>query len=145
MKKYHFKSQDIFYDKEKSILSSNNKTHINDDKQNKYELDKFNYDILDQLLKGKNIKIETLSADDKKDNYFFLKDFLNLKTNHSFRSRQKLKFIKMCLIMTSKIQDYMDLLLQVMTKKTEIKKEYLLVVAKIRNAQLGVLPLKNNS
>ena len=27
-------------------------------------------------------------------------------------------------------------------KKTEIKKEYLLVVAKIRNAQLGVLPLK---
>ena len=71
MKKYHFKSQDIFYDKEKSILSSNNKTHINDDKQNKYELDKFNYDILDQLLKGKNIKIETLSADDKKIIIFF--------------------------------------------------------------------------
>ena len=28
----------------------------------------------------------------------------------------------MCLIMTSKIQDYMDLLLQVTDKKTEIKK-----------------------
>ncbi len=92
--KYNIKSKDVLFSKKISILSSNQKTIVKDNKLNQYELEEFNYNISKKILKGKNIKISSNVEDGKKDYYFFSDGFFNFKDS-SFVSREtKIKLHK---------------------------------------------------
>ena len=63
------------------ILSSKKKAVITDDDSNIYELEKFQYSIDEEILKGQKIKITTKEDSVKSDQHFFQKGFFNLKQN----------------------------------------------------------------
>jgi len=79
--KYNIEGYDITLLKNEMILSSNKKTIIKDSFSNVYKLDKFEYSINQEILKGEKIEVTTNYKKSKSDKYFFETGFINLKEN----------------------------------------------------------------
>ena len=78
-KKYDIKSKDVFYSANDKLVSSNYKTKIRNNNSNFYELDKFNFKIDDEILKGENIVIITNYNLPKSDKFYLSSAIINLK------------------------------------------------------------------
>ena len=78
-KKYDIKSKNIFYSAEDELVSSDFKTKITDDNSNFYKLDKFNYKIDEEILKGENIVIVTNYNMPKSDKFYLSSAIINFK------------------------------------------------------------------
>ena len=77
---YNFKSQDLIVLRQEKIIKSNKPTTIIDEKkQTLYEIDKFNYSIENEILKGEKIFINTKFNQPFSDKYFFQSAIFNLK------------------------------------------------------------------
>jgi LPS-assembly protein len=101
-KKYIFDTQDLYYKKKISELSSKKKTNVKDDKGNTYILDNFLYEIESKILKGKNVnifveldetKIEKLN-ENKIDQYYFSEGFFNLGERSFLAKKTEVKIHK---------------------------------------------------
>ena len=77
--KYDFISSDVVFLRNNMILSSNKKSKIKDDKNNYYNLSKFNYEINDKKLKGENVIVVTNYNLPKSDKYYFKSGIFNLE------------------------------------------------------------------
>ena len=73
--KYKIISSDIFFDNNKLIIFSDNKTFVEDDLDNKVELSSFKYFDKTEILNGKDIKL----TDNEQNKYFLSQGKLNLK------------------------------------------------------------------
>ena len=78
-KRFNIKSKDIFYSANDELVGSNYKTKIIDDNLNFYKLDKFNYKIDEEILKGENIVIVTNYNMPKSDKFYLSSAIINLK------------------------------------------------------------------
>ena len=93
--KYNFYSKNVFYNKQNAELSSKKKTQVLDDKNNLYELDKFNYSKKEFLLKGENVKIKTnFNSNINSDEYFFESGFFDLDNRNFNASNTKISMQK---------------------------------------------------
>ena len=79
--KYKVNSKNVIFMRNKQIIYSNYKTTIKDKNYNLYILDEINYQIENEILKGKNIKIITNHNKPKSDKYFFSSGIIDLKNN----------------------------------------------------------------
>jgi len=101
-KKYIFDSEDVYYKRNKSELSSNKKTSVKDDDGNIYKIDNFLYEVESKTLKGKNAKIYIKSEEDKSedldeskiDQYFFSEGFFNLDKKSFIAKKTEVKIHK---------------------------------------------------
>ncbi len=93
--KYKFESKNVIFDSQNRILSSLEKTSIQDKYFSSYELDNFNYQIDNEFLKGKNIKIieNSKSGLGETNKYFFKSGFFDLK-NKNFKTGETKIFLK---------------------------------------------------
>ena len=77
---YNFKTEDITILREKKTISSNKDAIIIDEKnQTLYEISKFTYSLNDEIIKGKDIFINTKFNQPFSDKYFFKSAIFNLK------------------------------------------------------------------
>ena len=79
--KYYVEGYDLTLLKDKMILSSNKEATITDNDFTIYKLNKFNYSINNEILKGEKISVTTNSNKIDSDKYFFETAFFNLKKN----------------------------------------------------------------
>ena len=79
--KYNIEGYDLTLLKNKMILFSSKKTTITDNFANVYKLNKFEYSINQEILKGEKIEVTTNYKKKKSDKYFFETGFFNLKEN----------------------------------------------------------------
>ena len=80
--KYTIEGYDLTFLKNKMILSSNNKTVITDKNSNKYKLEKFQFSVNHEILKGENIEVSmNTNKKTNNDNFFIKTGFFNLKDN----------------------------------------------------------------
>ena len=77
--KYDIKSMNIFYSAKDELISSDYKTKITDNNANFYKLDRFNYKIDDEILKGENIVIVTNYNLPKSDKFYLSSAIIDLK------------------------------------------------------------------
>ena len=77
--KYYINSKNINFNILEKKLSSNFNTTIKDLDTNLFILDKFNYLINSEILKGENITIITESEKPKSDKYYFSNGIIDLK------------------------------------------------------------------
>ncbi len=76
--KYKITSKDVVYLVDENILSSENKTKIEDQNSQVYFIERFNYQIDQEILKGEKILIITNYNLPKSDRYFFESAIINL-------------------------------------------------------------------
>ncbi|MDA7810881.1 organic solvent tolerance protein [Candidatus Pelagibacter sp.] len=76
---YFANSKDLIFLRNKSILSSKYKTSITDTFNNLYTLSKFEYHLIEELLKGENIEQTTNVGNPKSEKYKYGFGFFNLK------------------------------------------------------------------
>jgi len=79
--KYNIEGSDLILLKHKMILSSNKMTTVVDNFSNIYKLEKFQYFINQEILKGEKIEITTNHNQSDSDKFFFETGFINLKEN----------------------------------------------------------------
>ena len=79
--KYKIEGYDLTLLKDKMILFTEKKAIITDDDSNFYKLDKFQYSINEEILKGEKIEVTTNNKEDNSDVYFFETGVFNLKEN----------------------------------------------------------------
>ena len=79
--KYKIEGYDLTLLKDKMILFSNKKSIITDNDSNLYKLEKFQYSINQEILKGEKIEVTTSNKKDNSDVFFFETGFFNLKEN----------------------------------------------------------------
>ena len=79
--KYNIDGYDFTLLRNKMILSSNKDAIITDDASNIYELEKFQYTIDEEILKGEKIKVTTDAGGNKSDQHFFQRGFFDLKND----------------------------------------------------------------
>ncbi len=86
--RYKIDTDDLFFYRQTMLLSSLNKTFVNDILlKDFYTLDEFNFSITDEILKGKQVQlIINKDKDLKNDKYFFKDGFFDLK-NRTFLSK----------------------------------------------------------
>ena len=77
--KYNIEGFDLILLKNKMILSSNKSSVISDNFSNIYKIDKFEYLINEEILKGEKIEVTTNNNARDSDTYFFETGFINLK------------------------------------------------------------------
>ena len=75
--KYEFESQNVIYYKNSQKISSEEKSIIYDNQSNKYELDKFLFNISNKTLKGENIEVTTKNLKPKSDTFIFKSGFFD--------------------------------------------------------------------
>ena len=95
-KNYTFNSNDVIYLKNQQKLISSNKSKIIDNDEILYELDKFEYNLGTNLLKGENITVVQNFKKDKeeKDFYQFKDAIFNLKSKDFVASDTKVNVKK---------------------------------------------------
>ena len=76
---YNVVGSDLTFLKNKMVLLSNKKTTITDVNSNFYKLDKFQYSVNDEVLKGEKVFYRRNEQENKEDEYFFETGFFNLK------------------------------------------------------------------
>ena len=91
---YFFKSKNVKYIKNSNQLSSNNKSSIEDNDGNIYNVDNFLYNIEDRLLKAKNLNIFAKVDKNKSDNYRFSNGFFNLNSKSFVAENTNIKVHK---------------------------------------------------
>jgi len=79
--KYDIEGYDLILLKNKMILSSEKKVIITDSESNTYKLERFQYSIDTEILKGENIIAVTNNKKNKSDEFFFKTGFFDLKKN----------------------------------------------------------------
>ena len=84
--KYEIKSEDIIFLINQQNLSSYKKTEVKDSKSNIYYLNKFNYQINDELLKGEDVLIVTNFNLPKSDKFYLKNAIIDLK-NQNFLAK----------------------------------------------------------
>ena len=94
--KYNFETEDIILLRNSMKLNSDRKTKIIDDEFTTYELDKFEYQINEKILKGINIDITTNSnlSETSRDKYNFKDGIFNLESKDFLASETKIKIRK---------------------------------------------------
>ena len=79
--KYDIEGYDLTFLRNKMILSSKKKGVITDSESNIYKLEKFEYSIDKEILKGENIVAITNDKQNKSDEFFFQTGFFDFKKN----------------------------------------------------------------
>jgi LPS-assembly protein len=92
--KYNFKSKDVFLDRNKMELSSNEKSNIQDDNFTHYQLDKFVFEINSKILKGENILVVTNFSKPKSDKTYFSNGLFNFENKKFVSKNTKILFHK---------------------------------------------------
>ena len=78
-KKYTINTSDLLFLEKEMLLSSVKKTVLNDDLNNFYTLNEFEYQINNEILKGKKVEIATNTDKPESDKYFFETGFFDFK------------------------------------------------------------------
>ena len=91
---YIFKGDDLTFNKNQMILSSKKPAIINDSLSNVYKLNKFEYSIDKEILKGDEIEVVTEEQNPKSDKYFFKTGFYNLKEKKFLAKDVNIEFHK---------------------------------------------------
>ena len=76
--KYYVEGDNLILLKDKMILFSDKKATITDFNSNIYKLDKFQYSINEEILKGEKITFINKEKEKKQDKYFFETGYFNL-------------------------------------------------------------------
>ena len=92
--KYYITSKDVTYLHEKKIISSQNKTKLQDQKSQVYFADTFNYSINQEIIKGENFLIITNYNLPKSDKFFLENAIIDLKENKFIAKNTKIKVHK---------------------------------------------------
>ena len=92
--KYEISSSNVTYLINESTLTSENKTKIEDNKKQVYYLEKFNYEINKEILKGKKILIITNFNLPNSDKIFFESAIIDLKKQKFFAENTKIDIHK---------------------------------------------------
>ena len=92
--KYFITSKDVTYLNKEKIISSQNKTKLEDQKSQVYFVDKFNFSMNQEILKGENFLIITNYKLPKSDKFFFDNAIINLKENKFIAKDTKVKIHK---------------------------------------------------
>ena len=92
--KYNIVGSDFTFQKNKMILSSNEKATITDIDSNVYKLAEFQYSINEELLKGKKIFYKRNEKLNKNDEYYFETGFFNLKKDEFLGTNINMTFHK---------------------------------------------------
>jgi len=92
--KYTINSSDVILLRNELLLSSSNKTIVNDDDSNLYELAEFEYLVNEEILKGNKIKVTTNNLKIDSDEYFFETAFIDLKNDKFLSKDVKMNFHK---------------------------------------------------
>ena len=79
--KYDIEGYDLTFLRNKMILSSKKKGVITDSESNIYKLEKFQYSVDKEILKGENIVAITNDKQNKSDEFFFQTGFFDFKKN----------------------------------------------------------------
>ena len=79
--KYYVEGDNLILLKDKMILFSDKKATITDFNSNIYKLDKFQYSINEEILKGEKITFINKEKEKKQDKYFFETGYFNLNKN----------------------------------------------------------------
>ena len=88
--KYNFVSENVTFLKKIMNLSSEKKTTITD-KTNLYNLERFNYQINKEQLKGENIIVSTNYNQPNSDRFYFSSGIINLKSQNFIAKNTKIK------------------------------------------------------
>ena len=91
---YNIVGHDITLLKNEMILTSNKKATITDNISNIYKLDKFQYSINQEMLKGEKVTHLNEETKDKKDEYYFETGFFDLKKSKFIGKDVNIKFHK---------------------------------------------------
>ena len=89
-KKYKFISENVSYFRNDGDLFSQKKTSVEDDNGNIYKLDNFWYNINEELLQGKKVKVFAKVDENKTDQYFFSEGFFNFKDKSHIAKETKI-------------------------------------------------------
>jgi LPS-assembly protein len=89
-KKYKFISENVSYFRNDGDLFSQKKTSVEDDNGNIYKLDSFWYNINEELLQGKKVKVFAKVDENKTDQYFFSEGFFNFKDKSHIAKETKI-------------------------------------------------------
>ena len=92
--KYIINSKDVTYLHNDKILSSNQKTKIKDQNSQVYFVDKFNYSINEEIIKGEKFLIITNYNLPKSDKLFLENGIINLKDKKFIAKNTKIKIHK---------------------------------------------------
>jgi len=94
-KRYDIETRDLFFDRNNKILNSNQKSSLRDEvTKNLFNLEKFNFSINDEILKGEKILVITDYNLPQSDKLFFNNSMFDLK-NKSFIAKDiEIKFKK---------------------------------------------------
>jgi len=77
--RYIIDSEDVLYLVNENDLSSKKNTFINDQRANYYYLDKFNFNINNEILKGNNVKVVTNYGLPQSDQMYLTNAIINFK------------------------------------------------------------------
>ena len=91
---YKITSKNVIYLVDKNILSSKNKTKIEDQKSRVYFTKKFNYQINQEILKGEKILIITNYNLPKSDRFFFKSAIINLNNQEFIAKNTEIEMHK---------------------------------------------------
>ena len=91
---YYFKSKNVKYLKKENQLSSNDKSSVEDNEGNIYNVDNFLYNIENRILKAKNLNIFAKVDNNKNDNYRFSNGFFNLESKSFVAEKTNIKVHK---------------------------------------------------
>jgi len=75
--KYDIDGKDLTLLRNENKLSSNEKAIITNNNSDFYELEKFEYSINEEILKGEQIKVTEYQKNNETNQYFFQKGFFN--------------------------------------------------------------------
>ena len=89
--KYKFNSENVSYYRNLGDLISQKRSVLEDDGGNIYKLKNFNYNINEQLLKGKEVEVLAKVENNKIDKFFFSEGFFNLKDKSHLAKETKIK------------------------------------------------------
>ena len=92
--KFEINTKNITFLVDEQNISSNFKTTIKDKNSNFYSLEKFNYQINEEILKGQNIVVITNLNLPKSDKYYFSSAIMDLKNDYITGKDTKVKFHK---------------------------------------------------
>ena len=92
--RYKITSKDVIYKIDKNNLSSNNKTKIEDQNSQVYFVEKFNYQIDQEILKGEKILVVTNYNLPISDKFFFESAIINLKEQKFIAKNTEIKIHK---------------------------------------------------
>ncbi len=92
--KYEIETSDVIYLVNENHLSSNKKTKITNNNSQIYNLDKFDYSINKEIIKGENILIITNYNKPKSDKFYFSNAIINLKNKKFIGKDTQIKIHK---------------------------------------------------